>query len=88
MKPNFTPGPWESLYDKLNNTFTIVKGDTILGTFMHEPEANLAIASPDLYEALVGSLENCGHDEFGIKDKDCLQCVNAKSALAKARGEK
>ena len=96
-EPKFTKGPWKAMYDsqlqaaiEIYNTEDRVMVAVLpdRGTVEAMPEieanANLIVAAPDMYEALVEVCHDC--DDTGTIDDVCKSCRIYK-ALRKARGE-
>lgn len=94
--PQFTPGPWHVILDAFhvgNKRVASFHPSAIAKVYGDEPKdddpkstanARLIAAAPELYEALEALLpENCGRNA-GTEAK---ARVNARAALAKARGE-
>lgn len=95
----WTPGPWvvgESSHNGLpcvdacdpNDGQLMIEICEVWGedraeseTEMSRANAHLISAAPELYEALASMLEECEDDEFAP------HVMEAKAALAKARGE-
>ncbi len=101
MSTQFTPGPWkladghypgmhEIQGPSLRLSFWTVATDIDLQQAEQRMrDAHLIAAAPDLYEALVNLLENPAYETAigGNPNAVTAMLVDAKAALAKARGE-
>lgn len=93
---NFTPGPWTLATscswrriigpeDEPVVMPTIQRSDNHPDLSIREADANLILAAPEMYEALV-PFANFACDLEKGEICDCFNC-KAREALAKARGE-
>ncbi len=81
--PTYTPGPWTLLPDTSGWTLHGGGGEVTTEAFdRSDGDANLISAAPELLEALEMIL-----NETNAGTWDCLPVVNAKAAIAKAKGE-
>ena len=102
-KEKFTPGPWADDRKLPPNSRSVIArtsgGVPISGNTVgphdpsqDEPNANLIITSPGLYEALDGVLRELSYliedGTLGVAVMNNPSVKRAFSALAKARGEK
>ena len=83
----FTPGPWKAVFVGTNlrgNLFDIEAGGRVLADAVHEDDARLIAAAPELLEALKGLL----HDDGGsiAVSRSNEKAVRAQAAIAKAEG--
>jgi len=83
-KAAWTPGPWRAGVDVNDQPF--VKGGGIYEEINREEDAHLIAAAPDLYDALA---EMARLSVGGAATDEQLNTAeaNARTALAKARGE-
>ena len=100
-KPGFTPGPWKIKNNEHSGEVAVVyctsqgvsnicgKRARPWGAEIHDANAHLIAAAPDLYGALSGLLKVTDSYLVGEADGPGLVLTRqvAKYALAKARGE-
>lgn len=88
-----TPGPWAVKANGRRGvafnaqTFSVVDSRRVplAGTVVDEADARLIAAAPELLEALEAAVPRICSD--ACAKTHARECVNARAALAKARGE-
>lgn len=78
----FTKGPWMAVFDDELGAYVASTDTTYdIVCHVHEANAHLIAAAPDLYEALDAIIVD---DTWGLDHPVYMKC---RAALAKARGE-
>lgn len=85
-KERWTPGEWR-IFDPADSTYVVEdeRGGHITDFVTSKANAYLIASSPELYAVVTGYYE--AHQIGSLSPCPCLNCVAARAALAKARGE-